>query len=43
MNNGNRWIWTPEYTPPFPIGDDDGDDYGARIVDVNGDGLPDMV
>ena len=43
MNNGNRWIWTPEYTPPLPIEDDDGDDYGARIVDVNGDGLPDMV
>ena len=42
MNNGNRWIWTPEYTPPIPIGNNDDGDY-VKIVDVNGDGLPDMV
>ena len=43
MNNGNRWIWTPEYTPPIPIGNDDDGGYNVKIVDVNGDSLPDMV
>jgi hypothetical protein len=43
MNNGNRWIWTPEYTPPVPIGNDDDGGNSVRIVDLNGDSLPDMV
>ncbi len=39
----NTWQFTPEYTPPFHIAADGIGDLGARFVDVNGDGLVDMV
>jgi RHS repeat-associated protein len=39
------WQSAPQYTPPTFItdGNDSGADLGARFVDVNGDGLPDIV
>ena len=43
MNNGYRWIWTPEYIPPFPITADYAGDLGTKFVDINGDGLTDLV
>ena len=43
MNNGYGWLWAEEYTPPFHIASDHDGDLGARFVDVNGDGLTDMV
>jgi hypothetical protein len=43
MNNGYQWVWTPEYIPPFQISADHVGDLGTKFVDVNGDGLNDMV
>ena len=43
LNNGNKWVWAPQYTPPFHIAADRHGDLGARFVDLNGDGRMDMV
>ncbi len=43
MNNGYQWVWTPEYIPPFQITADNVGDLGTKFVDINGDGLIDMV
>ena len=44
MSDGYRWVFTPGYTPIFPVADDKNNgDNGVRFVDINGDKLPDMV
>jgi len=47
LNTGNGWESAPQYVPPKPIvstaADANGNDPGVRFVDLNGDGLPDMV
>lgn len=43
MNNGYRWIWTPEYITSFPISADHVGDLGTKFVDINGDGRTDFV
>jgi hypothetical protein len=41
LNNGNGWSWAPQYIPAQTT--IDGLDGGVRFVDLNGDGLTDMV
>ncbi len=47
VNNGTGgWIFTPTLNPPVPFQWDDGSgihDSGTRVMDVNGDGLSDVV
>ena len=43
LNNGNGWIWSPQYTPPFHISANGYRDLGARFVEVNDDNKIDMV
>lgn len=43
LNTGSGWVWSSNYIPPFHIVADSSDDMGARFVDLNADGLPDMV
>ena len=47
LNNGNGWIWSPQYTPPIYISinghHDLHGDLGVRFIDLNGDGKIDMV
>jgi len=42
-HTGSSWQWSPEYTPPYHIVADGIGDLGARFVDLNSDGLLDMV
>jgi RHS repeat-associated protein len=42
LNNGNGWTATSTWNPPI-IFASGGNDTGARVVDVNGDGLPDII
>ncbi len=45
INNGDGSGWTEDvsYSVPIDLCDSNGNDVGARLVDVNGDGLVDMV
>ena len=43
LNTGSGWKEHPEYEPVRPITIENGLDGGVRFVDVNGDGLPDML
>jgi len=44
INNGHGWTFDPSWTlPPLPFIDPSGQDDGVRILDLNGDGLPDIV
>jgi hypothetical protein len=43
LSTGTGWMWSWEFTPPYHIVADGIGDLGARFVDVNGDGLVDMV
>ena len=43
INTGAGWQSAPEYTPPYTITADGIGDLGVRFIDVNGDGLVDMV
>jgi hypothetical protein len=43
LNNGHKWVWAPQFTPPFHIAADRHGDLGARFVDLNGDRRIDMV
>ncbi|XP_028416808.1 uncharacterized protein LOC114541015 [Dendronephthya gigantea] len=36
INNGQTWIWSPQFTPPFNM-------IGGRFVDLNGDSKVDLV
>ena len=40
---GNGWKVAPQFTPPYPIADDELSDSSARFVDLNGDGRTDFV
>jgi len=49
-NEGKRWVPAPEYAPPVPFvaqvgseSDAPSYDLSVQIIDVNGDGLPDIV
>ena len=35
----SRWLWAPQFTPPFHIAADGYGDLGAGFVDVNEDRL----
>jgi RHS repeat-associated protein len=46
MNSGEGWMHAPHYASPEIFGVElrgAYEDHGARIVDVNGDGLPDII
>lgn len=46
INNGSGWVDDPAWYPPTCFAQhhaQDGTDNGARLVDVNGDGLPDII
>lgn len=43
INNGFKWVWSPEFTPPTHITSDKIPDLGVRFVDLNADGRDDLV
>ncbi|CAN7239120.1 FG-GAP-like repeat-containing protein [Polaromonas sp. LjRoot131] len=43
LNTGNGWQEAPQYAPPYPLWSRGGDNEGIQFVDINGDGLVDMV
>jgi len=45
LNNGNGWTLSSDFVPPTDVfvGTGDGKDMGYRAIDVNGDGLADIV
>src|SRR3989344_2209282 len=40
LNNGTDWVSTSTWNPPITFAGNSGVDTGARIADINGDGLP---
>lgn len=43
INTGTGWQQDNRYAPPYPILATDGKDKGTRFMDVNGDGLTDLI
>ncbi len=43
INNGNGWTSTSDFVSPVLFKDSFNRDYGVRAMDVNGDGLPDLI
>ena len=43
INDGSKWAWSPQFTPPFYITSGCIIDLGARFVDLNADGRVDFV
>lgn len=43
LNTGAGWVSAPQYTPPLIFAADNMGDMGARLLDVNLDGLPDFL
>ena len=43
LNTGNGWQAAPQFAPPYYLSAKDNPDTGSRLVDLNGDGLPDFV
>ncbi len=43
LNTGSGWVEAPNYAPPKYLASDGYADVGARLIDLNGDGLPDFV
>jgi RHS repeat-associated protein len=45
FNTGSGWTQPQPagFSPPTPLSSSDGSDTGARIIDLNGDGMPDLV
>jgi hypothetical protein len=43
LNTGSGWVSAPSFTPPHAISADTLNEQGVRFVDVNGDGLVDMI
>jgi len=42
INNGHGWTLDPSWNPPMAL-ENSSQDNGVKIVDVNGDGLPDLL
>src|SRR5678815_1596843 len=43
LNTGSGWVNAPAYAPPYPMWSRGVDDEGMKLIDLNGDGLPDIV
>ena len=43
LNTGTGWATSTIWNPPIPFVSTGGIDFGARVADVNGDGLPDLI
>jgi hypothetical protein len=43
LNTGSGFVEVPAYALPYALAYDDLYDSGARLIDLNGDGLPDFV
>ncbi|MFN4329271.1 MAG: FG-GAP-like repeat-containing protein [Limnobacter sp.] len=43
LNSGTGWVFDDRFTPPYHIHVDSIGDVGVRFVDLNGDGLQDMI
>jgi len=46
LNSGSGWVSAPNYIPPFDFIHSTSEgyqDYGTRLVDLNGDGLQDII
>ena len=43
LNNGSGWELAPEYDPPIEFGNGSLIDRGVRLMDLNGDGLTDLL
>jgi len=43
VDTGNGWATSTVWTPPLPFVSASGTDMGVRLVDVTGDGLPDIL
>ena len=43
LNTGSGWKEAPEWAPPYPLWSRGLDNEGMQFVDVNGDGLPDII
>src|SRR5678815_3496420 len=43
LNTGTGWVEAPAYAPPYYLWSRGYDDEGMKFVDLNGDGLPDLV
>jgi RHS repeat-associated protein len=43
INDGSQWVENSSWKPPVDFVISGGADYGSRIIDVNGDGLPDIM
>ncbi len=43
INTGSGWVDTPAWYPPVPFVTSTTKDNGVRIVDINADGLPDLI
>lgn len=43
LNDGSGWTLSGSWSIPLDFTNNSGDDFGVRLFDVNGDGLPDLV
>jgi hypothetical protein len=43
LNTGNGWVSAPQWVPPYPLFSRGHGSEGTAFVDLNGDGLPDLV
>jgi RHS repeat-associated protein len=43
LNTGSGWTYDSGWNVPLPFINSSGQDYGMRMGDINGDGLPDIV
>ena len=43
INNGHGWTSNPTWYPPVLLTNNNYDDLGYRVIDVNGDGLADLI
>ncbi len=43
INNGTTWVQDSNWSRPYCIVENSGADIGVRVIDVNGDGLDDIV
>ncbi len=43
INSDNGWVLTPDFNPIFPFAKEKFGSLGARLLDLNGDGLTDLI